>query len=40
MFAWNEDIADVRKIIMEVCRPIKLLSGLSMFEFEKIHPKI
>ena len=39
MFAWNEDIADVRKIIMEVCRPIKLLSGLSMFEFEKNTPK-
>ena len=39
MFAWNKDIADVRKIIMEVCRPLKLLAGLSLFEFENHTPK-
>ena len=39
MFGWNDDISDVRKIIMEVCRPLKLLAGLSMFEFEKHTPK-
>ena len=39
MFPWNEDIADVRKIIMEICRPLKLLAGLSLFEFENDTPK-
>ena len=39
MFAWNNDISDVRKIIMEVCRPLKLLAGLSQFEFENHTPK-
>ena len=39
MFAWNDDISDVRKIIMEVCRPLKFLAGLSLFEFESHTPK-
>jgi len=39
IFPWNEDISDVREIIMEVCRPLKLLSGLSMFEFQNHTPK-
>jgi hypothetical protein len=39
MFSWNQDIADVRKIIMEICRPLKLLAGLSLFEFENHTPK-
>jgi len=39
MFSWNKDIADVRKIIMEICRPLKLLAGLSLFEFENHTPK-
>ena len=39
IFPWNEDIADVRKIIMEVCKPLKLLAGLSMEEFKQNTPK-
>ena len=39
MFPWNDDISDVREIIMEVCRPLKLLAGLSMYEFQKHTPK-
>ena len=39
MFAWNDDISDVRKIIMEVCRPLKLLAGLSLNEFQNHTPK-
>ena len=39
MFAWNDDISEVRKTIMEVSRPFKLLAGLSMFEFENNTPK-
>ena len=35
----NEDIADVRKIIMEVCKPIKYLAGLSYDEFKNNTPK-
>ena len=39
IFQWNEDIADVRKIIMEVCKPIKYLAGLSYDEFKNNTPK-
>jgi len=39
IFPWNEDISDVREMIMEVCRPLKLLAGLSLFELEKNTPK-
>ena len=39
MFQWNDDISDVREIIMEVCRPLKLLAGLSMYEFQNHTPK-
>ena len=39
IFPWNEDIADVREIIMNVCRPLKFLCGFSLFEFEKNTPK-
>jgi hypothetical protein len=39
MFAWNDDISDVRKTIMEVCRPLKFLAGLSMDEFQNHTPK-
>ena len=39
MFAWNDDISDVRKTIMEICKPIKLLAGLSMYEFQNHTPK-
>ncbi len=39
MFNWNEDISDVRKIIMKVCKPLKLLAGLSMNEFINHTPK-
>jgi len=39
IFPWNEDISDVRKIIMEVCRPLKFLAGLSFDEFKENTPK-
>jgi hypothetical protein len=39
IFPWNEDISDVRKIVMEVCRPIKYLAGLSYDEFKNNTPK-
>ena len=39
IFPWNEDISDVRKIIMEVCRPLKFLAGLSFDEFKQNTPK-
>ena len=39
IFQWNEDIADVRKIVTEVCRPIKYLAGLSYDEFKNNTPK-
>ncbi len=39
IFPWNEDISDVRKIIMEVCKPIKFLAGLSFDEFKENTPK-
>ena len=39
IFPWNEDISDVRETIMEVCRPLKLLAGLSIFEFQNHTPK-
>mgnify|MGYP001294183390 FL=1 len=39
IFPWNEDISDVRKIIMEVCKPLKFLAGLSFDEFKENTPK-
>jgi hypothetical protein len=39
IFPWNEDISDVREIIMEVCKPLKFLSGLSFHEFKEHTPK-
>jgi len=39
IFPWNDDISDVRKIIMEVCKPIKFLAGLSFDEFKVNTPK-
>tara|TARA_Y100000590_G_scaffold97802_1_gene111311 strand:+ start:3385 stop:4266 length:882 start_codon:yes stop_codon:yes gene_type:complete len=39
IFPWNEDISDVRETIMRVCRPLKLLSGLSPDAFQKNTPK-
>ena len=39
LFHWNKDIGNVNKIICNVCRPLKLLSGLSFFEYEKNTPK-
>ncbi len=39
IFPWNDDISDVRKIIMEVCRPLKFLAGLSFDEFKENTPK-
>ena len=39
IFPWNEDISDVRKIIMEVCGPLKFLVGLSFDEFKQNTPK-
>ena len=39
IFQWNEDIADERKIIMEVCKPIKYLAGLSYDEFKNNTPR-
>lgn len=39
IFPWNEDISDVRKIIMEACKPLKFLAGLSFDEFKKNTPK-
>jgi len=38
-FNWNEDIGNVREIIQNACRPFKLLSGLSLTQFEKNTPK-
>ena len=34
MFAWNDDISDVRKTVIDICKPLKLLAGLSMDEFK------
>ena len=39
MFTWNDDISGVRNIIMEACRPLKLLAGLSLDEFTNNTPK-
>ena len=39
LFHWNEDIDEVNNIICNACRPLKLLSGLSYFEYEKNTPK-
>jgi len=39
LFPWNEDIKGVRKIIMDACRPLKLLAGLSLNEFTNNTPK-
>ncbi len=39
MFAWNDDISDVRKTVIDICKPIKLLAGLSMDEFKNHTPK-
>ena len=33
LFSWNDDISGVRNTIIEACRPLKLLSGLSLDEF-------
>ena len=38
LFPWNNDIGGVRKIIMESCRPLKLLAGLSLDEFTNNTP--
>jgi len=39
LFPWNEDISNIRKIVNETCRPLKFLSGLSLFEYENNTPK-
>jgi len=39
LFPWNEDIKEVKKIIMDACRPLKLLAGLSLNEFTNNTPK-
>lgn len=39
MFNWNEDIGKIREIIQNACRPFKLLSGLSLTQFEENTPK-
>ena len=39
MFNWNKDIGKVREIIQNACRPFKLLSGLSLTQFEENTPK-
>jgi len=39
LFSWNDDISGVRNTIMEACRPLKLLSGLSLDEFTNNTPK-
>ena len=39
LFSWNDDISGVRNTIIEACRPLKLLSGLSLDEFTNNTPK-
>ena len=39
LFPWNDDIKGVMKIIMDACRPLKLLAGLSLDEYTNNTPK-
>jgi hypothetical protein len=39
LFNWNKDIGKIREIIQNACRPFKLLSGLSLTQFERNTPK-
>ncbi len=39
LFPWNKEMSFSQKVIMEACRPLKLLAGLSLHAFENNTPK-
>ena len=40
LFPWNDDIKGVMKIIMDACRPLKLLLDYLLMNIQIILPKI
>ena len=39
LFPWNKEMSFSQKVMMDACRPLKLLAGLSLYEFENNTPK-
>ena len=39
IFPWNKNLNFSKKIMMDACRPLKLLAGLSLYQYENHTPK-